>query len=47
MITVEGSLDPVIKIAARHEVVNVVTHEGDLEEAFLGYYTGDGDDDAP
>lgn len=45
-VTVEGSLDPVVKAAARHEVVNLVSHEGDLEEAFLGYYAGDGDDDA-
>jgi ABC-2 type transport system ATP-binding protein len=38
ILTVEGSVDPVIKAAARHELVNLVTHEGDLEEAFLAYY---------
>ena len=38
VLTVEGSVDPVIKTAARHELVNIVTHEGDLEEAFLAYY---------
>ena len=38
VLTVEGSVDPVIKAAARHELVNIVTHEGDLEEAFLAYY---------
>jgi len=41
-ISVEGSLDPVIKVAAAHEVTNVITHEGDLEEAFLTYYHDDG-----
>jgi ABC-2 type transport system ATP-binding protein len=46
-VTVEGSVDPVIKAAAGHEVVNLVTHEGDLEEAFLAYYESEEDADAP
>ncbi len=48
-VTVEGSVDPVIKAAARFELLNLVSHEGDLEEAFLGYYLegveGDGEGD--
>lgn len=41
-VSVEGSLDPVVKIAATHEVTNIITHEGDLEQAFLTYYHEDG-----
>lgn len=36
---VEGSVDAVIKEAGRHEVINLVSHEGDLEEAFLAFYS--------
>jgi len=39
VITVAGSVDPVIKKAARYEVVNIVSHDGDLESAFLAYYS--------
>ena len=40
-----GSLDPVIKAAARYEVLNVATHEPSLEEIFLAYYgRGEGED---
>ncbi len=35
---VVGMLDPLIKAAARHQVVNVSTHEPSLEEIFLAYY---------
>jgi ABC-2 type transport system ATP-binding protein len=42
--TVTGSLDAVIKAAAAHTVVNVVSHEPSLEEIFLEYY---GEGDAP
>ena len=45
-LTVAGSVDPVIKAAADYELINLVTHEVDLEEAFLAYYTGDGGDGA-
>jgi len=38
--TVVGSLDAVVKAAARYEVVNVVSHEPSLEEIFLAYYGG-------
>lgn len=36
---IEGSVDLMVKEAARHEVVNLVSHEGDLEEAFLAFYS--------
>jgi len=38
--TAVGSLDAVIKAAARFEVVNVVSHEPSLEEIFLTFYGG-------
>lgn len=38
-ITVAGSVDPVIKLAAQYEVERVISHDGDLESAFLAYYT--------
>jgi ABC-2 type transport system ATP-binding protein len=38
--TVIGSLDALIKAAARFEVVNVASHEPSLEEVFLTYYGG-------
>ncbi len=37
-ITVEGSIDPVIKQAAELEVERIVSHETDLEDAFLDWY---------
>ena len=39
-LTVEGSVDAIVKAAARFETVSVTTHEPDLEEIFLGYYEG-------
>jgi ABC-2 type transport system ATP-binding protein len=39
--TVVGSLDALVKAAARFEVVNIVSHEPSLEEVFLAYYGGD------
>ncbi|MBI2873427.1 MAG: ABC transporter ATP-binding protein [Chloroflexi bacterium] len=44
--TIVGTLDPVIKAAARFEVVNVISREPSLEEVFLAYYDR-GDADAP
>jgi ABC-2 type transport system ATP-binding protein len=35
---VRGSVDPVIKTAARYEVVDVQSHEPSLEDAFLAFY---------
>jgi ABC-2 type transport system ATP-binding protein len=45
--TVDGRLSPLIKAAARHEVVDLLSGEPDLEETFLSYYyhsEGAGDD---
>ena len=42
-VTVAGSVDPVIKVASSYQVENIVSHEGDLEAAFLSYYQGDND----
>jgi len=39
--TVVGSLDTVIKTAAKFEVLNVISHEPSLEEIFLAYYAGE------
>lgn len=36
--TVDGRLAPLIKAAARHEVVDLLSAEPDLEETFLSYY---------
>jgi len=38
--TVIGSLDALVKAAARFEVVNIVSREPSLEEVFLTYYGG-------
>ena len=38
LLSVEGSLDAVIKEAARHEVVSMETRQPNLEEAFLAFY---------
>ena len=38
IISVQGSVAPVIQAAARHNIVNLITHEPTLEEAFLQYY---------
>jgi ABC-2 type transport system ATP-binding protein len=38
--TVTGSLDALIKAAARFEVVNVISQEPNLEEIFLSFYGG-------
>ncbi|GIF43885.1 ABC transporter ATP-binding protein [Actinoplanes xinjiangensis] len=36
--TVDGRLDPLIKAAARYEVVDLLSAEPDLEETFLSFY---------
>lgn len=36
---IEGSPDALIKELARHEVVDVISREPDLEDVFLSYYT--------
>jgi ABC-2 type transport system ATP-binding protein len=35
---VSGSVDPVIKTAARYEVVDLQSHETSLEDVFLTFY---------
>jgi ABC-2 type transport system ATP-binding protein len=35
---VQGDIDPVIKLASQHRVVNMVSQEPSLEEIFLRYY---------
>jgi ABC-2 type transport system ATP-binding protein len=50
VITVTGHLDPVVKLAARFEVVSLTSHEPSLEDAFLAFYgssSGKESDDAP
>lgn len=42
-LTVRGSMDAVIKEAARYDVVSVSTRSGELEEVFLSYYSQDND----
>ena len=45
--TVDGKLDPLVKAAARHTVVDLISTEPDLEETFLSYYyAGEGSPDA-
>jgi ABC-2 type transport system ATP-binding protein len=39
-LTVEGSVDGVVKAAARYPVHNIVSHEADLEGIFLEMYRG-------
>jgi ABC-2 type transport system ATP-binding protein len=41
VLTVEGSVDAVIKRAAREEVLSISTRAGDLEEVFLSFYSGE------
>ncbi|WP_281897588.1 ABC transporter ATP-binding protein [Phytohabitans aurantiacus] len=36
--TVDGRLSPLIKAVARHEVIDLLSAEPDLEETFLSYY---------
>lgn len=40
-LVVEGSIDRVVKTAARFDVVRIVTYETDLEDVFLGFYQED------
>jgi ABC-2 type transport system ATP-binding protein len=38
-VAVEGSTAPLLAAAAPHQITNIVTHEADLEEIFLTYYS--------
>jgi ABC-2 type transport system ATP-binding protein len=43
-LTVAGHLDTVVKAAAQFEVVDITSHEPNLEEIFLTFYRkGEGD----
>jgi ABC-2 type transport system ATP-binding protein len=44
--TVEGSIDPLIKAIAQHEVEHLESREADLEEIFFAYYRGESEDAA-
>jgi ABC-2 type transport system ATP-binding protein len=37
-LVVEGSVDAVVKALARYEVVDLRSHEPDLEDVFLAFY---------
>jgi ABC-2 type transport system ATP-binding protein len=41
-LSVHGSADAVVKAAAQHPVVTLISHEPSLEDIFLRYYQGDG-----
>jgi ABC-2 type transport system ATP-binding protein len=43
---VQGTVDALIKAAAGYELVNLVSHEPDLEEIFLAYYRREAPDAA-
>ncbi len=40
--TLHDNLDEVVKLAARHELVNLDYERPSLEEIFLAYYDGEG-----
>ena len=42
-LSVEGSVDEVVKTAARFEVLNIISHDADLEDVFLQYYRAGAD----
>lgn len=41
LLRIAGPVDEVVKLAAGHEVLNLSSHEGDLEDVFLDYYRGE------
>ena len=40
-IVIEGPVDGILGAAAQHRMENVISHEGDLEDAFLAFYEGE------
>jgi ABC-2 type transport system ATP-binding protein len=40
--TVQGTVDAIVKAAAHYSVVSLTNHEPSLEEVFLRYYESDG-----
>jgi ABC-2 type transport system ATP-binding protein len=43
----EGDLDPLVKLAAAHHVVDLVSEPPDLEEIFRSYFPADGRNGGP
>ena len=43
--TVTGSLDPVVKKLGEHQVVDLISRLPDLEDVFMTFYAGAGDDE--
>jgi ABC-2 type transport system ATP-binding protein len=43
-LTVDGPVDDLLKAASRFRVIDLVSHEPDLEEVFLTYYRDEADD---
>jgi ABC-2 type transport system ATP-binding protein len=46
VVSFEGSVNELLRVAIEHDVVNVNSREADLEQIFLDYYHGNGDDAA-
>jgi ABC-2 type transport system ATP-binding protein len=46
-VSFEGSVNALLRAALDHDVVNVNSHEADLEQIFLDYYHGNGSDAQP
>jgi ABC-2 type transport system ATP-binding protein len=46
IVSFEGSVNALLRLAIDHDVVNVNSREADLEQIFLDYYHGNGDDAA-
>ena len=42
-VSIAGSPDALIKAAARHDIVRLVTHEASLDDIFLTFYSEDGE----
>ena len=42
-VSIAGNPDALIKVAARHEIVRLVTHETSLDDIFLTFYSDDGE----
>ncbi len=44
IVSYEGSVDPLVKAIAAYEVRSIHSRDDDLEQIFLGYYRGSGDE---
>ena len=43
-VTITGSVDTVLRVAAQHEILDIVSRNSDLEEVFLAYFSEEGGD---